>query len=530
MERTTKLVRETGKPTQADVVVVGSGPVGTAAAVRLAQLRPDTSILVLEAGPWLTETPGLNAKNIADTDERSRVQLASQGPEQATYGVSALADRARAPIARGGKVLARPGTFLLDALTKDADGNSAPNGMKAAALSSNVGGMGTHWTCACPYPYGSERVSAITDADWHRHLDTAKQFLRVTEQAYSVTSVGAKVLEGLKREYADAAAIGREPRPMPLAVQVDGDERIWTGPADIWEALPDGAHVSLRAETLATALVHSDGHVTAVRVRDVSSGEEWQIAADTVFVAADSFRTPQLLFASGIRPEALGRYLNDHTQVMNLVDVDIPAEDKRDAGASEDPVVGIYWIPFSDEHHPFHGQVMQFDLSPVPLEDDYSSGTSREVVGLGYFLQKDIRPEDRVLFSDTEKDTYGMPRISVEYGYSAKDEALIEKARPYIQRSAAAFGTLRGGEPMILEAGSSLHYQGTVRIGSTDDGTSVVDPDARVWGFDNLYLGGNGVIPTPTAGNPTLTSVAIAIRSAEAAASRATTTADASLA
>jgi choline dehydrogenase-like flavoprotein len=87
-------------------------------------------------------------------------------------------------------------------------------------------------------------------------------------------------------------------------------------------------------------------------------------------------------------------------------------------------------------------------------------------------------------------------------------DALVE-----LERAASVLGTyVPGCEPRRMPAGTSLHYMGTVRMGDDGGEASVCDGFSRVWGFSNLFVGGNGVIPTANACNPTLTSVALAAR------------------
>ncbi|MHC5261491.1 GMC oxidoreductase [Streptomyces sp. UC4497] len=481
-------------PARVDVAVVGSGPCGAAVARTLGERAPHLSVALFEAGPQLTATPGQHVKSIADPAARAEAQRRSQGSGPAPDGRTA-----------------RPGTYLLP------DGYRTPgeDGLPAAAMSRNVGGMGAHWTGACPRPSESERIDFLPGLD--ALLDEAERLLAVRHDAFDDAPFTGLVRERLAAAFDTGRGAGRTVRAMPLAVRRDADGRVtWSG-ADV--VLGDVAladpHFTLHADAHVRR-VHTDrGRVTGLTVRDLVHGGEHEVAARAVVVAADALRTPQLLWASGIRPTALGRYLNDQHQVVcatRLADVDDAGAAAVGEATAAARHSGVSWVPYTDAE-PFHGQVMQLDASPVPLADDEVPAPG-SIVGLGWFCAKDLRAEDRVTFDDTRTDADGMPAPRIHYTLTDRDRATLEAARKTVRRAAEALGTPLDPEPITLPLGSSLHYQGTVRMGETDDGTSVCDPDGQVWGTGGLYVAGNGAIPTATACNPTLTSVALAVGTA----------------
>ncbi len=497
-----------------DVIIVGSGPVGSTYARILTERAPRLRILMLEAGPRLTDVPGVNVRNETDAAGRARYQLASEGPDAAAHSDHRAEYSARAGTHR---------------VRRRRPGSSDQDDMPDASESTNVGGMGAHWTCACPSPYGSERIAFIKDAEWHDLEAEAARLLHVTTEGFDPTAGARVTLAGLAAAFDSGRPPGRQVQPMPLACTPrPGGSPRWSGADTVLGPLAAGTHeeFELRPDSVVRQVLHSGGRATGVAIAG-PDGAPARIPAKVVVVAADALRTPQLLWASGIRSPALGQYLNDQPQVVAAVSVRIPdaapvrgsaagigVNYGQGAGDQRDLLAGVAWVPFVDGLHPFHGQVMQLDASPVDLGVTDPSGV---VVGLGWFCAKDVRAEDGLEFDDDEPDAFGLPAIRIRYRLTGRDREQIEAAMAQQRRAADALGGfIPGGEPRLLPAGTSLHYQGTVRMGEADDGTSVCDPASAVWGVPNLYVGGNGVIPTATACNPTLTSVALAVRSARA--------------
>jgi choline dehydrogenase-like flavoprotein len=489
-----------------DVVIVGSGPVGTAVARELADADPTLRLIVLEAGPMLGEPAGGHVRNIATAEERDRLLAALP--------------RGAAPMPGG--TAARSGTALIGA-------PAMPN----AAISTNVGGMGAHWTAACPRPVDDEVPDFLDAAVLDEALTRAEELLAVTTRAFDQAPLTGAIQRVLGALFDRP---GRRPvGSMPVAVTVAEDGSLhWSGPAVIAGDLWQRPNVTLRAGALATRILFDGDRVTGVEFVDVGTGEREMLGARVVLVAADAFRTPRLLWVSGVRPAALGRYLTEHPQVMAAsiladryvpgdapVGLDLPVSSATaPGGGAIVPVSGVSWVPYAADR-PYHGQIMQMDASPVPLDPGVTVRPG-QVVGLGWFCRKELSPDNRVWFDESDPDEHGLPALRIDYTLSAVDQAAIAGAIEEIRWAAEALGRPLG-EPFLLPAGSSLHYLGTTRMGPSDDGTSVCDPTGRVWGTANLYVGGNNLIPTATAGNPTLTAVALAVITAHALRERLST-------
>ncbi|WP_322410280.1 GMC oxidoreductase [Microbacterium invictum] len=496
-------------PSEVDVAIVGSGPTGAAYARILSEEAPGTTIAMFEVGPTVSDPPGAHVKNIADPEARARAQAASEGP-------GARGEKVANPgQAKAGVRAARPGTFLLE----DGFRFEGEDGMPVAAMSSNVGGMAAHWTGACPRPGGSERIAFLPGLD--DLLAEAERLLGVTTDAFDAAPFGAIVRERLAVAVDEGRTAETRVQRMPLAAHRRDDGRlVWSG-SDVvlGEVTRDNPGFALFDSSLVTRVLTEGDRVVGIRVRDLRTDETHEVKARFVVVAADALRTPQLLWASGIRPQALGRYLNDQAQIVfasRLRGVETLGADAPTTGLAE--YSGVSWVPFTDDI-PFHGQIMQLDASPIPLAED-DPVVPGSIVGLGLFCAKDLQADDRVDFADEASDGYGMPAPRIHYRLTERDHDVMERARVEIVRLGEAIGDPLDSRPFTLPLGSSLHYQGTTRMGPTDDGTSVCGPDSQVWGVEGLFVAGNGVIPTATACNPTLTSVALAVAGARSIARR----------
>jgi choline dehydrogenase-like flavoprotein len=131
-------------------------------------------------------------------------------------------------------------------------------------------------------------------------------------------------------------------------------------------------------------------------------------------------------------------------------------------------------------------------------------------------------PDSRITLSN-EKDALGMPRAKLNWQLTELDKRSMRTFYQVLGREMGRTGTgrvqirdwlLAGDKEWPSFVSGGWHHMGTTRM-SADPKRGVVDPNCRVHGLANLYIGGASVYPTAGAVNPTLTLVALSLRLAD---------------
>ena len=154
-------------------------------------------------------------------------------------------------------------------------------------------------------------------------------------------------------------------------------------------------------------------------------------------------------------------------------------------------------------------------------------------IRIGFDIEQLPEHKNRVEIDPTYKDALGCFRPVLKYdvsdytwqamveatkvstavfdalGIPKKDQFLTGK-NPNVADS--KHYTAPDGKPWLLNFIGAGHHIGTHRMGKTKD-DSVVNRDQRSWDHDNLYVVGCGSFPTTGTANPTLTAIALALRS-----------------
>lgn len=471
----------------ADVVVVGSGPAGSAAA-RVAAAS-GARVVVVEAGRWF-EPRDFHASAFDAMADTYR-----------DLGASLALGAAPTPYVQG----------------KMVGGSSPINGAICWRMPRDV------------YDEWTARDPALRDAVPWGELEDVTDALerRLNVRPTDATVAGSKNLL-LAR---GAEALGLEHRPIRRNVR--GCE----GLGRCMQGCPKGNKLSVDATLLADAedddaIVVSSVEVTRIEVergRAVgvvgrsAAGAEVRIRADrAVIVAASAVQSPALLLRSGLTAGPVGRNFQSHPGVSMAGRFSEPVR-MWDGATQGHEVIGL-------RHEGLKFEALGFGLGVLAGRvGGYGRAFAREVADLAHQVDWGgaVRAEARgrvrlfrgrpiVFFEPTRRDVARYRRglrVLGEMMLAAGAEYVAPGVRGFVARTSSVrdLARLEESGPTRGSAFTAVmtHMFGTCRMG-TDARASVVRPDFRHHAIDRLYVADSSVFPTNLGVNPQIPIMAFA--------------------
>ena len=263
------------------------------------------------------------------------------------------------------------------------------------------------------------------------------------------------------------------------------------------------------------------------RVRDVvyvRGDREFRVTAPIVILAAGAIESARLLLLSGIGSDAVGRHLQGHVYTGAVGRFIDPMFD------GQGPGVGIATCRFSHGNDGVVGGGMLADeFVPLPIVawkrlrppgiPSHGEAAKRWMVE-NYVRLAEIKgpvqdipsPNARVTLSSV-RDRWGVPVAHLS-GHTHEETIrtavfLHGRAKEWLEASGAV--EIWGSPPSRPTLSGGQHQAGTCRMGEAPS-ESVVDPDQKVHGWENLWIADASVHVTNGGFNPVLTVFALAFR------------------
>jgi len=305
----------------------------------------------------------------------------------------------------------------------------------------------------------------------------------------------------------------------------------------------------LRPEAHVTDVLLDDTGRRATGVAYVDAdGNRQEVRAAHVVLACGAFETPRLLLASDVGNSSglVGRHLMYHFQTFVVGGFPFSLHGHR--GRSVTHLHDDFIVPGDDDLRAardaglpwFRGGTVEHGASSLPVQEakTYPPGPGhleamrssplRDKLWV-FTMQGEDLPQlgNRVDLDPSVRDAWGRPAGRVTYAPHRHELAASRHFAPVLEevlRDAGAEWTIASTSPpqddLSLHEGNPLgvapasrHVMGTCRMGE-DPRTSVVGPEGRFHDVENLLCADSSVFVTSAGYNPTLTLVALAIRTA----------------
>jgi choline dehydrogenase-like flavoprotein len=280
----------------------------------------------------------------------------------------------------------------------------------------------------------------------------------------------------------------------------------------------------LKANTVVSKFLTEGAKITKVDCYEKSTNKKTNYSAKKFILSAGALATPHLLLTSGLQHfnpggHIVGHYLMRHCNAI-VFGFFIKQPNRAKQFHKQICFTDFYFgHPTIKKPTGKIGSMQQVQTPPIGLVHALLPKPFGKILGLGvpHLTGILVMAEDQPKYSNyitinwNLSDIFGLQRLLVNHCYTERDymarNALIKKAKQILHKAGALFC-------YVHKIKTFSHAVGTVRMGK-DPKTSVLDPNCKFRGVQNLYVVDGSFMPTSGGVNPSLTIAANALRVAD---------------